>query len=41
MVACAKHFVGDGGTEMGKNEGDTIASYDDMKTWRGFIWLLT
>nr|VDC66584.1 unnamed protein product [Brassica rapa] len=31
VVACAKHFVGDGGTEMGKNEGDTIASYEDLE----------
>ncbi|RID58474.1 hypothetical protein BRARA_F01774, partial [Brassica rapa] len=31
VVACAKHFVGDGGTEMGKNEWDTIASYEDLE----------
>ncbi|CAH8382083.1 unnamed protein product [Eruca vesicaria subsp. sativa] len=31
VVACAKHFVGDGGTEMGKNEGDTVASYEDLE----------
>ncbi|KAJ0248361.1 Glycoside hydrolase family 3 C-terminal domain-containing protein [Hirschfeldia incana] len=31
VVACAKHFVGDGGTEMGKNEGDTISSYEDLE----------
>lgn len=24
MVACAKHFVGDGGTQNGINENDTI-----------------
>ncbi|WOG95746.1 hypothetical protein DCAR_0415073 [Daucus carota subsp. sativus] len=31
VIACAKHFVGDGGTDKGKNEGDTIVSYDDLK----------
>nr|BBD18021.1 beta-glucosidase [Gentiana triflora] len=31
VVACAKHFVGDGGTFNGKNEGNTIASYDDLE----------
>lgn len=31
MVACAKHFVGDGGTENGTNEGNTIASYEDLE----------
>lgn len=31
MIACAKHFVGDGGTDKGKNEGDTIVSYDELK----------
>ncbi|ESQ45872.1 hypothetical protein EUTSA_v10010219mg [Eutrema salsugineum] len=31
VVACAKHFVGDGGTEKGKNEGDTVASYEDLE----------
>ncbi|KAJ4890448.1 Glycosyl hydrolase family protein [Raphanus sativus] len=31
VVACAKHFVGDGGTEIGKNEGDTVASYEDLE----------
>ncbi|CAA0842360.1 Glycosyl hydrolase family protein [Striga hermonthica] len=31
VVACAKHFVGDGGTKNGKNEGDTISSYDDLE----------
>ncbi|KAK2967064.1 hypothetical protein RJ640_015284 [Escallonia rubra] len=31
VVACAKHFVGDGGTVNGKNEGDTISSYDDLE----------
>ncbi|XP_031374011.1 uncharacterized protein LOC116188661 isoform X2 [Punica granatum] len=32
VIACAKHFVGDGGTEGGKNEGDTRTSYDDLET---------
>lgn len=31
MVACAKHFVGDGGTDKGINEGNTIASYEDLE----------
>lgn len=31
VVACAKHFVGDGGTEGGKNEGNTILSYDNLE----------
>ncbi|CAH8350743.1 unnamed protein product [Eruca vesicaria subsp. sativa] len=31
VVACAKHFVGDGGTEKGKNEGNTILSYEDLE----------
>ncbi|XP_071723085.1 uncharacterized protein [Rutidosis leptorrhynchoides] len=30
-IACAKHFVGDGGTYKGINEGNTIASYDDLE----------
>ncbi|PKI43125.1 hypothetical protein CRG98_036504 [Punica granatum] len=32
VIACAKHFVGDGGTEGGKNEGDTRISYDELET---------
>ncbi|XVF46687.1 hypothetical protein PTKIN_Ptkin03bG0047700 [Pterospermum kingtungense] len=32
VIACAKHFVGDGGTEKGINEGDTILSYDDLES---------
>ena len=36
VVACAKHFVGDGGTDKGINEGYTIASM----TWRRFTWHL-
>ncbi|GMP89591.1 hypothetical protein CsSME_00041097 [Camellia sinensis var. sinensis] len=31
VVACAKHFVGDGGTDKGINEGNTIASYDELE----------
>ncbi|EOY33794.1 hypothetical protein QUC31_018754 [Theobroma cacao] len=31
VIACAKHFVGDGGTEKGINEGNTILSYDDLE----------
>nr|CAB3465568.1 unnamed protein product [Digitaria exilis] len=31
ILACAKHFVGDGGTDNGINEGDTICSYDDLE----------
>ncbi|XP_029130795.1 uncharacterized protein LOC109816285 isoform X2 [Cajanus cajan] len=31
IVACAKHFVGDGGTEKGVNEGNTILSYEDLE----------
>lgn len=32
VIACAKHFVGDGGTEKGINEGNTILSYDDLES---------
>lgn len=31
VIACAKHFVGDGGTDKGVNEGNTICSYDDLE----------
>ncbi|KAL3518085.1 hypothetical protein ACH5RR_020674 [Cinchona calisaya] len=31
VVACAKHFVGDGGTDKGLNEGNAILSYDDLE----------
>ncbi|KAL1220206.1 putative beta-D-xylosidase 6 [Cardamine amara subsp. amara] len=31
VVACAKHFVGDGGTDKGISEGNTIASYDELE----------
>ncbi|GFZ01631.1 glycosyl hydrolase family protein [Actinidia rufa] len=36
VIARAKHFVGDGGTNKGINEGCTIASM----TWRRFTWHL-
>ncbi|KAI8573983.1 hypothetical protein RHMOL_Rhmol01G0318600 [Rhododendron molle] len=31
VVACAKHFVGDGGTNKGTNEGNCVASYDELE----------
>ncbi|PIN02031.1 Glucan 1,3-beta-glucosidase [Handroanthus impetiginosus] len=31
VVACAKHFVGDGGTRNGINEGDALFSYDELE----------
>ncbi|KAL9238716.1 hypothetical protein vseg_013100 [Gypsophila vaccaria] len=31
VVACAKHYVGDGGTENGVNEGHTMLSYEDLE----------
>ncbi|XP_028779955.1 uncharacterized protein LOC114736335 [Neltuma alba] len=31
VIACAKHFVGDGGTEKGKNEGNTVLSYEELE----------
>ncbi|KAL4335703.1 hypothetical protein GQ457_07G042210 [Hibiscus cannabinus] len=31
IIACAKHFVGDGGAENGLNEGNTISSYNDLE----------
>ncbi|GLT31065.1 hypothetical protein SLA2020_058290 [Shorea laevis] len=31
VIACAKHFVGDGGTDKGINEGNTILSYDELE----------
>ncbi|KAL6571297.1 hypothetical protein OROHE_002940 [Orobanche hederae] len=31
VLACAKHFVGDGGTENGINEGNMITSYEDLE----------
>ncbi|KAJ0947575.1 putative glucan 1,3-beta-glucosidase [Helianthus annuus] len=31
VMACAKHYVGDGGTDKGKSEGNTIISYDELE----------
>lgn len=31
VLASAKHFVGDGGTESGINEGNTLTSYEDLE----------
>ncbi|XP_039800774.1 beta-glucosidase BoGH3B-like isoform X5 [Panicum virgatum] len=31
VLACAKHFVGDGGTDKGLNEGNAICSYEDLE----------
>ncbi|CAL5192975.1 unnamed protein product [Lathyrus oleraceus] len=31
VIACANHFVGDGGTEKGVNEGNTVLSYQDLE----------
>ncbi|CAI9106925.1 OLC1v1006176C2 [Oldenlandia corymbosa var. corymbosa] len=31
VIACAKHFVGDGGTHKGLNEGNAIMSYEDLE----------
>ncbi|KAK9755726.1 hypothetical protein RND81_01G045600 [Saponaria officinalis] len=31
VVACAKHYVGDGGTENGTNEGHTMLSYEELE----------
>ena len=31
VIACAKHFVGDGGTYKGENEGNAILSYEDLE----------
>ncbi|XP_062085132.1 uncharacterized protein LOC133791219 [Humulus lupulus] len=31
VAACAKHFVGDGGTEGGKNEGNTLLPYNELE----------
>ncbi|OEL20216.1 Beta-glucosidase BoGH3B, partial [Dichanthelium oligosanthes] len=32
ILACGKHFVGDGGTDKGINEGNTICSYHDLES---------
>ena len=31
VIACAKHFVGDGGTELGLMEGNTVSSFEDLE----------
>lgn len=31
ILACAKHFIGDGGTEFGTNAGNTILSETDLR----------
>ncbi|KAF5744533.1 Glycosyl hydrolase family protein isoform 1 [Tripterygium wilfordii] len=31
VIACAKHFVGDGGTDRGINEGNTISSFEELE----------
>ncbi|XP_010256651.1 PREDICTED: uncharacterized protein LOC104596995 isoform X1 [Nelumbo nucifera] len=31
VIACAKHFIGDGGTDRGINEGNTILSFDELE----------
>lgn len=31
VIACAKHFVGDGGTHRGINEGNTLSTYDNLE----------
>ncbi|KAH9627565.1 hypothetical protein KSS87_009565 [Heliosperma pusillum] len=31
VAACAKHYVGDGGTENGVNEGHTMLSYEELE----------
>jgi beta-glucosidase len=31
VLACAKHFVGDGGTTLGKDQGDTAASDEELR----------
>ncbi|XP_010923122.1 uncharacterized protein [Elaeis guineensis] len=31
VIACAKHFVGDGGTHKGRNEGNTICTFEELE----------
>lgn len=31
VIACAKHFVGDGGTDKGINEGNAICTFDELE----------
>ena len=35
VIATAKHFVGDGGTDGGKDQGDTLASPEDLRDIHG------
>ncbi|ERN09694.1 uncharacterized protein LOC18437851 isoform X1 [Amborella trichopoda] len=30
VIACMKHFIGDGGTKGGINEGNTVGSFDEL-----------
>jgi beta-glucosidase len=31
VIATAKHFIGDGGTDKGKDQGDTLSSEEDLR----------
>ncbi|KAM0953420.1 putative glucan 1,3-beta-glucosidase [Dioscorea sansibarensis] len=31
VIACAKHFVADGGTDKGLNEGNTVCTFDELE----------
>ncbi|MBP7462033.1 MAG: glycoside hydrolase family 3 C-terminal domain-containing protein [Candidatus Delongbacteria bacterium] len=31
VLACAKHYLGDGGTSLGRDQGDTLADQDAMR----------
>lgn len=31
VIACAKHFVADGGTDKGKSEGNAICTYEELE----------
>lgn len=35
VIATAKHFVGDGGTEGGKDQGDTLSSPQEVRDMHG------
>lgn len=32
VIACAKHYVGDGGTDGGINEGNTVSSFEHLES---------
>ncbi|KAF3795570.1 Beta-glucosidase [Nymphaea thermarum] len=32
VIACAKHYVGDGGTDGGVNEGNTLSSFEHLES---------